>query len=393
MAVTISGTTGLSNVPAGNIAATNVQDAVNELDAEKSLLAGSSSQLFSAAAATGAANVIRLDQQQVPFRNRIINGDMQVSQVNGAAAVTPTVNGYYHDQWRFRSNPQSKLSLQQVIDAPVGFKYSLKVAVVSQYAPAAGEYFQIAQPIEGQNLIDFQFGTAGAQTIACSLWVKGSVAGTYSCFISNASQNRSYVGTIAVTSSWVKQTIILIADTTGTWPTDNTEGLQFGIDLGSGSGFSNTAGVWLAANSSRTSGSVTFVNQTVGSTLNITGVQLEKVPAGATVGTDFEFIPYCEQLRRCQRYYYSRFIYIPRPLNGFQIYQLWHPSTMRIAPTISLFDAIGTSGKVSSHDGTVNTNNLPYWSASGDTITFNTNNPANAGSVNINFTAYMNAQL
>ena len=51
-----------------------------------------------------------------------------------------------------------------------------------------------------------------------------------------------------------------------------------------------------------TSGSVAFVNQVVGSTLNITGVQLEKVSTGATIGTDFEFLPADVSMVRCQRY-------------------------------------------------------------------------------------------
>ena len=46
-----------------------------------------------------------------------------------------------------------------------------------------------------------------------------------------------------------------------------------------------------------------FVSQAVGSTLYITGVQLEP----GTVATPFEFRPYGTELALCQRYYY-RFI-------------------------------------------------------------------------------------
>lgn len=44
----------VGNTPAGNISATTVQAALNELDAEKALLAGSASQAFSASTFTGA---------------------------------------------------------------------------------------------------------------------------------------------------------------------------------------------------------------------------------------------------------------------------------------------------------------------------------------------------
>ena len=53
---------GIVNTPAGNIAATTVQAAINELDTEKAALAGSASQAFSVAAATTAAHAVRLDQ-------------------------------------------------------------------------------------------------------------------------------------------------------------------------------------------------------------------------------------------------------------------------------------------------------------------------------------------
>ena len=47
----------ISNTPAGSIAATTVQAAINELDTEKAALAGSASQAFSAAALTASGNI------------------------------------------------------------------------------------------------------------------------------------------------------------------------------------------------------------------------------------------------------------------------------------------------------------------------------------------------
>lgn len=52
----------ITNTPAGNIAATTVQSALNELDNEKAALAGSASQVFSVGTATSAAHAARLDQ-------------------------------------------------------------------------------------------------------------------------------------------------------------------------------------------------------------------------------------------------------------------------------------------------------------------------------------------
>lgn len=247
--------------------------------------------------------VAGLDDVQPPYRNRIINGAMNINQINGTTAVTPTIAGYISDQWAYTCPQASKLTFQQVADAPAGFKYSTKITVAAQYSPVAADNFLFYQPIEGQNIIDWQLGAAGAVTLVTSNWIKGSIAGTYSVVIFNTSGTRSYVGTINVTTSWTKVSITLVGDTAGTWTTDNTTGLFWGIDLGSGANFNTTAGVWQSGNFRRTSGSVTLVNQVAGSTLNITGVQFEKIPTGATQGTDFEWLPYDTELKRCERYY------------------------------------------------------------------------------------------
>jgi hypothetical protein len=58
---TIPGTS-ISNVPAGNIVATTVQDAINELDVKKAKLAGDASQTFAVANATLSNQAVNLSQ-------------------------------------------------------------------------------------------------------------------------------------------------------------------------------------------------------------------------------------------------------------------------------------------------------------------------------------------
>ncbi len=236
------------------------------------------------------------------FRNKIINGDMQVSQINGLTAVTPAATGYPIDQWQCGLSVASKLTFQQVADAPSGFKYSTKISVGTQYAPLATDVFVFQQPIEGQNIADLQIGSATPATIATGQYVKGSVPGNYAVSIRNLAGTRSYVGIIPVTLSWAKAVITLVGDNAGTWASDNTAGLIYSFDLGSGSNFNATSGAWTAGSFTRTSGAVTFVNQVAGSTLNITGVQLEKITAGTSSATEYEHVSYADQLRWCQRY-------------------------------------------------------------------------------------------
>ena len=234
------------------------------------------------------------------MRNRIINGAMTIDQRNAGAATTPAAGvTYLIDRFNLTAQQASKFTFQQVTDAPAGFKNSTKITVAAQYSPAAGDVFYFSQPIEGNNVFDLAFGTASASTITLSLWIKGSVAGTYAASILNGALSRSYIGNITVTTSWAFQTVTFVGDTTGTWATDSSAGMSLNIDLGSGSTFQSTAGSWQAGRFYRTSANVTFVNQANGSTLFITGVQLEK---GSTA-TPFEFRSIGTELALCQRYF------------------------------------------------------------------------------------------
>jgi hypothetical protein len=272
------------------------------------------------------------------YGNRIINGAQEIDQVNSGAAVTPAAVGYLTDMFGGFVSQASKLTFQQVPDAPAGLKNSMKITVALQYSPAATDSFILLTAIEGKDVIDFQLGTAGAATITVSNQIKGSVAGTYSIALRNAANNRSYVGTVSVTTSWAPIKITLVGDVTGTWATDNTSGLLISWDLGSGSNFNTTAGAWQAGNFFRTSGSVTFVNQVAGSTLNITGVDCR---LGSVAPTVFE--RRANEFQLAQRYYWQ----IGGALNawlvtGYQTnaggiyYPITFPATMRAIPTVAL---------------------------------------------------------
>ena len=234
------------------------------------------------------------------FRNRIMNGDMRIDQRHSGTAITPASATFTVDRWQgFVST--AAITFQQVTDAPPGFKYSLKATLAATKVTAAADTFSIRQGIEGASIIDFQLGAASAATVTLSFWVKGSVAGTYSGSLHNAS-GRSYVFTYPVTNSWVRQSVVIALDTTGTWATDNTIGLEVWFDLGSGSTYQNASiGTWLAGAYTRATTGANFVNGTNGDTFNITGVQMEL----GSVATPFEQRPIGTELSLCQRYAFA----------------------------------------------------------------------------------------
>jgi hypothetical protein len=235
-------------------------------------------------------------------RNKIINGAMVIDQRNAGAAVTPATTTYTLDRYRLLMSVGSKLTAQRVTDAPAGLTYSAKITVAASYTPSASEQFFFGSTFEADNVGDFGFGTAAAQTTSLSFWVKSSVTGTYSFSWTNDTNDRSYIDTFAILSAdtWEKKTFTVAGDTTGTWPnTGNGRHSFLQVSLGAGSNFAGTAGSWQSGNLRQTSGSVNFVAQSNGATFYITGVQLE---VGDTA-TPFEHRSFGQELALCQRYY------------------------------------------------------------------------------------------
>jgi hypothetical protein len=236
------------------------------------------------------------------MRNRIINGAMVIDQRNAGASVTPGDGGFTLDRWKWSLTQASKLSSQRSSTAPAGFVNSLLATSLSAYSVASGDTFGVYQPIEGFNVSDLGWGTANAQTVTVSFWVRASITGTYSLAVYNGAGNRSNATAYTINSAntWEYKTVTFVGDTSGTWATDNSVGPSFYWSLGTGSGTYGgaTSGVWNAGLKVAVTGSTSVVG-TNGATFYITGVQLEV----GSVATPFEREIYSTTLAKCQRYY------------------------------------------------------------------------------------------
>jgi hypothetical protein len=271
------------------------------------------------------------------MRNRIINGAMVIDQRNAGASVSITPStGYAVDRFQAGIAQGSSSTAQQSISAPAGFTSSLLVTIGTGASPAAGNVSRTFQAIEGFNTADLGFGLATASTITLSFWVKSSLTGTFAGGLYNNAANRTYVFTYAISTAntWEQKSVTIAGDTSGTWLTNNGAGIIVNWDLGSGSTYQGTAGVWAAGAAWATSGSVKLA-ATSGATWSVTGVQLEK---GSTA-TSFDYRPYGTELALCKRYYNKTTTTIGVEgvaLNGASIaycQQYVFPSTMRLAPT------------------------------------------------------------
>ena len=234
------------------------------------------------------------------FRNRIINGNMQIDQRNAGASVTPTANVYTLDRWYALVGSASKMSFQQSTTTATGFFNSALATTVTAYSVSGTDTFAFLQPIEGFNVADLGFGTANAKTVTLSFWVRSSLTGTFGGALSNDGYNRSYpfTYTISTANTFEYKTITIAGDTSGTWTKDNSAGLRVYLGLGVGATYSGTAGAWSGAFYASATGATSVVG-TGGATFYLTGVQLE----AGTSATDFEFLPIDVSLGRCQRYF------------------------------------------------------------------------------------------
>ena len=241
------------------------------------------------------------------FKNLVINGAMQVAQ-RSTSVASITSSGYNTaDRYRVAIATQGTWTQSVENDAPTGsgFRKSLKMlCTTADASPAAGDEISIQQNIEGQNIQHIKKGTASAEQLTLSFWVKANVTGTYVVNIADVDNSRevSKSYTINASATWEKKTITFPADTTGAFDNDNALSLSLSFGLGAGSNYtSGTLQQTWAANTAanRFVGQVNLASA-ISNYWQVTGVQLE---VGDTA-TPFEFLPYDVELLRCFRYFY-----------------------------------------------------------------------------------------
>jgi hypothetical protein len=173
------------------------------------------------------------------MKNRIINGAMVIDQRNAGASVATTTTGnqiYTIDRWAYQCSAASKFTIQQnagSVTPPAGFSNYLGCTSTSAYSVASGDYFSIQQRIEGYTTADFAWGTAAAQTVTLSFWVRSSLTGSFGGAIRN-DNGRYYLFSYTINSAntWEYKTVTIPGDTSGNWATNNTTSAQVWFSLG-----------------------------------------------------------------------------------------------------------------------------------------------------------------
>jgi hypothetical protein len=311
---------------------------------------------------TFAANLAQSASNNVTMRNKIINGAMTIDQRNAGASVT--VNGgtqFGVDRFFGEDNTDGVFTLQQSSVAPVGFTNSLLATITTaDTSLSAAQLAIIGQRVEGFNIADLNWGSANAQPVTLSFWVRSSLTGTFGGAFWNDAGNRSYPYsyTISAANTWEYKTVTVAGDTTGTWLTNNGRGVNIAWSLGVGSDFQATAGAWTGSLRLSATGAVSVIG-TLGATFQITGVQLEE----GTAASPFENRLYGTELQLCQRYFFQ--VSSTNAVNGenagitglsngsneMQRTNMTLPVTMRVTPTISVSNVKGTGTDLRAYNG------------------------------------------
>ena len=240
----------------------------------------------------------------------IINGNMAVAQ-RGTSATGQTATGYYVcDRWNLAISSSGTWTISQDTDVPSGYGFSTSTkydCTTADGSLGASDYILHKQSIEGQNLQLLKKGTANAEKVTISFWVKATKTGTNILELYDNTNNRqvSQSYTISSTDTWQKVVLNFPADTTGALANNNGGALNVQFYLGAGSNF--TSGTlqetWAGyVNANRAVGQVNHADST-SNDFWITAIQLEVGEYTSSTLPPFQHESYGDNLARCQRYF------------------------------------------------------------------------------------------
>lgn len=271
-------------------------------------------------------------------KNLIINGAMQIAQ-RGTSFTNPSQSSYSVDRFKVFRNTGATFDISQVTSSPDGFSNSVRIDVTATDDPlTTNDYLTpFVQGIEGYNLTALKYGTADAEKLTLSFWVRSNKTGTYIAELQSTTGQTSQSYTIDSADTWEKKTVTFVGDTSNSITADNSGQLWLYFYVAAGPDYQSTSlqTTWSSAQTGRATGQVNLLDST-SNYLELTGVQLE---VGESA-TEFEHRPYTTELSLCQRYYNfypgDNYACVYNNSNSFTIFDL--PVEMRVTPTIGYSD-------------------------------------------------------
>ncbi len=302
----------------------NIREKLSELDKPTGV---KGNELLRSDTAQDARNLIGAGR-----KNKFINGAMRISQ-RGTSHSLNTDNAYSLDRIKHIVRGTHASTYTQSTDHPDGFSRSLKISPNSTHTPTGSDNASFQSFISGQDLQDLQFGTANAKTFTVSFYAKSGSSNNGHQY---TFQIRSYKTNgdtniknfpFVVTTTWQRFSFVFTGDGNGDIADTSGNGFAclWNLDAGPDDIVAQYTEWTTLGKFQCVTGQSHFQNNT-SNEFYLTGVQLEV----GDEATEFEHLPYSEDLARCQRYYYR----VKGLSNGDDFGTGFNTSTTQCRPTI-----------------------------------------------------------
>ena len=285
-------------------------------------------------------------------RNLVMNGAMQIAQ---RGTTFSNSQSFTVDRWHFGgggTTGEITVTQQSSNSAPGHANYVQGNVDVADASISGTEYVMCSINIEGYQMRPLCWGTTYAKPATISFWHKHSIAGKYSIILRSTDANYNYLidYTQNTADVWQKSTFVIKPPTSGSWDKSTGLGLRLGFTMTNGTTYqSSTIENWFSGQYYHSTPNQVQMMQTLNAKFRLTGIQLE-VGENAT---DFEYLPYGEELALCQRYFWivpnARWLMGYKRHDSYIYFQLDTPVPMRTSPT----PTITSVGVLTNHQTTL----------------------------------------
>ena len=294
-------------------------------------------------------------------RNLAINGACLISQ----RGTSSTDSGYGTvDRFKVSHTGINEAPTQSQVNVAsgttpytLGFRKALKITNGNQTNLSAGDMITYAYRIEAQDMNNSGWNyTNTSSYLTLSFWIKSSVAQSFGGFIRTHDGTQMTfpfeTGSLSA-DTWTKITKTIPGHASLSFDYDTNCGLEIIIGGYWGTDYTTsdkTLDAWSAySNDARLKDNTSTWYTTNDATLELTGLQVEV----SDHATDFEHRSYADELRRCQRYFWSAInanhsgdegAYLVEGIyygSSKMTTHWYHPETMRTNPSVSF--ATGTN--------------------------------------------------